>query len=91
MLATLSSWLSTYLIHPLTGLGYQFWSGIGSDIGELAIIGALIQVIRHSTCHQSGCWRVGKHPHGPYKLCSRHHPTVPDGPVTAEHIESYDS
>lgn len=35
-------WFYTYFVHVLSGKGYQFWSGIGSDIGEIALIGALI-------------------------------------------------
>jgi len=29
------------LFHPLHGQGYQFWSGIGSDLGELSILIAI--------------------------------------------------
>jgi hypothetical protein len=37
----------TYLLYPYTGDGYQFWSGIGSDIGELAMVQLVIyNVIR---------------------------------------------
>src|ERR1017187_525388 len=27
------------LLHPLEGFGYQFWSGIGSDAGEITLVG----------------------------------------------------
>jgi len=28
-------WFYTYFVHVLSGRGYQFWSGIGSDVGEV--------------------------------------------------------
>ena len=71
-------------IDNLSGAYYGFWSGVGSDITELALIGALW---RHFNCHQRGCLRIGRHPHGPYKLCKKHHPLVPDQGPTAEHIK----
>lgn len=51
-----------------TGRWYNFWSGSGSDIGELAIVGALL---RHVNCHESGCWRLGHHINGTL-VCKRH-------------------
>lgn len=93
----------TFLLHPI-GLcvgpphaielcrGYNFWSGIGSDIGEVAIIGGLIQIVRHLNCHQHRCWRIGRFTHGHLKLCARHHPKVPDnGHITREHIDAIDA
>jgi hypothetical protein len=60
------------------GPGYGFFSGVGSDIGELAIIGGIIQLYRHHNCHVQGCWRLGrfKHTQGgqEYLLCKHHHP-----------------
>ena len=50
-----------YLLHPLNGLGYQFWSGIGSDFGELTIFTALVLILRHHNCHVKGCRRLGHH------------------------------
>lgn len=38
-------------------------------------------------CHYTGCHWPGRFQHGPYRLCHKHHPTVPsDGRITAEHI-----
>jgi hypothetical protein len=45
----------------------------------------VLGLFRHHNCHVAGCWRLGRHPHGPYRLCSKHHPSVPER-VTAEHI-----
>ena len=48
------NWLSHLLLStywPETGRGYAFWSGPGSDIGELAIVGALADVARRMVRH----------------------------------------
>lgn len=57
---------------------YNFWSGLGSDFGEVVLIGGVIQIVRHTNCHVKGCWRVGKHPvvGTPYKVCRVHHPDL---------------
>jgi hypothetical protein len=75
----------TDLLHPLSGSGYQFWSGIGSDIGEVVIIGGLYGLLRKHNCHAKGCWRIGRHPVDGtnYIVCRRHHP---DDKPTAEQI-----
>lgn len=69
----------TYLLHPYVGNGYQFWSGIGSDIGEVSLIGALMMVYRHHNCAAPRCLRIGKHltADGLHKLCRRCHPDLP--------------
>jgi hypothetical protein len=55
---------------------YNFWSGFGSDIGEVVIIGAIYQVYRKHDCHAKGCWRIGRHvvDGTPYITCKKHHP-----------------
>jgi hypothetical protein len=67
----MSHWLSTavrvYLLHPLTGAGYAWWSGAGSDLGEITIIAV---VIRYLNCNEKGCWRFG-YPHHGHK-CRQH-------------------
>ena len=81
-------WIAHHLgTDNLSGGYYGFWSGFGSDISELAIVGGLISLARTHNCHVKGCWRIGKHPtaDGLYKFCSLHHPDVPDkvtGPKT---------
>ena len=49
---------------------YGWWSGFGSDLGEVTLLGGAIAVWHHHNCHNGGCWRLGKHatPDG-YKLC----------------------
>jgi hypothetical protein len=54
---------------------YNFWSGFGSDLGELLILGGIIQFFKHHNCHVQGCWRVktSNDPtiHAP--ACRKHH------------------
>jgi len=86
------TWLLTVTgIANMSGRWYAFWSGIGSDIGEAALIGGAFEFYRrHLTCHVDSprfCWRPAIHPvvGTPYRTCKKHHPAVPDK-VTAEHI-----
>lgn len=75
MLASLVSWWSTYMLHPLEGNGYQFWSGIGSDLQEPTLIVGIALFLRHHNCHVHGCWRRGFVVFGTsYLACSHHHP-----------------
>jgi hypothetical protein len=77
------------LLHPYSGLGYQFWSGLGSDIGEVSIFGALVGGIlaywHHHNCHVHRCWRLcwHAHPGHGHPVCKRHHPhkVLPGGEV----------
>src|SRR5215472_19120722 len=78
MLASLGSWFSTYALHPLEGLGYQWWSGMGSCLSYIS--GPTIALTawwHHKNCHVRGCWRKG-HPdpeHG-HPVCRRHQPNL---------------
>ena len=75
---------------------YAFWSGIGSDFGELTLvisaITGLVLLLRfyktHLTCHVTTCNRPALHPviGTPYRTCAPHHPTVPDDVITPDHI-----
>ena len=74
-----------------TGCGYAFWSGFGSDIGEVTIVGGLITIVlgvwtKHN-CHVHGCPWLSWHPdpeHG-HPVCKKHHPDShqnnPDHPL----------
>lgn len=57
---------------------YGFWSGFGSDLGELTLISGAVAWYVHRTCHVNRCWRLGRHPHQhdgvTYQLCRKHHP-----------------
>jgi hypothetical protein len=73
------SWLvSVSGIADEAGRWYAFWSGPGSDIGELAIIGGMITLYRKHACHEPRCWRIGHHPvpGTPYMACRKHHPAL---------------
>lgn len=69
-----------------SGPWYLFWSGIGSDISELAIVGGLIAFWRKHTCHVGRCWRFARHAHTvdgvTYQLCSKHHPIARKDPLS---------
>lgn len=72
------------LLHVLglddaSGRWYLWWSGIGADLGYLAVVGGLYR--RHN-CEIKGCPRLGRHiTAAGAHLCRRHHP---DGPLTVE-------
>ncbi len=66
------------LLHPLSYWGYQWWSGAGSDLGELTLIfsvlGSMYLLYRHHNCHIDGCKAVGRNDpvvHAP--ACHKHH------------------
>jgi hypothetical protein len=87
-------WLAVHTgLDDLSGPWYGFWSGIGSDLGELALIGAVAtatyQLVRKYNCHEPGCWRVGAHPAagGQFLLCYRHHPDFQGRKPTHDMIE----
>jgi hypothetical protein len=64
---------------------YNFWSGSGSDLGEITIIAGLIAVYRKHNCHVLRCWRLARLPvpGTPYVTCRKHHP---HGAPTAEQV-----
>jgi hypothetical protein len=71
-------WLLHWLaIHTGTvnegGPYYGFWSGFGSDLGEIALIGAVLGMVRRHKCHQARCWRIGRHTVDGTPWCDRHH------------------
>jgi hypothetical protein len=91
-LASATSLTWYWIWHPLVGPGYQFWSGVASDFGEVTLLGAVIVAYRRINCHSKGCWRVGRHRmvDGKYVLCS-HCLKKGDGEpqtVTAAYIHS---
>lgn len=73
---TVHSLFGGYFWHPLAGDGYQFWSGIGSDVGEITMVTALYIWIKTHNCHVRGCWRLKWHGHPDHghPVCRRHHP-----------------
>jgi hypothetical protein len=54
---------------------YDAWSGFGSDIGEVAVVGGLVTLVRHQTCEVHRCWRLGRHQTAAqHRVCRKHHP-----------------
>jgi hypothetical protein len=54
---------------------YDFWSGAGSDLSEVALLGGLIGFLRHRNCEVKGCWRLGRHQTAAqHNVCRKHHP-----------------
>ena len=76
-------WLLHILgVDNLSGRWYGFWSGFGSDIGEAAIVGGLMTMVRHRNCEVKGCWPLGRHATAAgHRVCRKHHP---DDHLTAE-------
>jgi hypothetical protein len=79
----LGHWLQIHLgITNEAGPYYGFFSGSGSDLGEIAIlggIGTLLAGLWHKfNCHNEGCMRIGLHPlaGGAYVVCRKHHAEI---------------
>lgn len=71
---------------------YNFWSGLGSDIAEFAILGGLISIYRKHVCHQHGCWRFSRHTSkAGHALCHKHIAMPLDSldltPIHSSHLE----
>jgi hypothetical protein len=74
MIGALLHWLA---VHTGTvneaGPYYGFWSGFGSDLGEVALVGAVLGGYKKHNCHQPRCWRIGRHVVDGTPWCNRHH------------------
>jgi hypothetical protein len=77
---------------------YNFWSGLGADIGGLTILGGALGVYRKHNCHVAGCWRIAKQQviGTSWMVCHHHHPAgrpTPDDLVQAhaEHVQFRDA
>jgi hypothetical protein len=67
-----------WLLHGLgiddtTGPWYAFWSGAGSDLGELALLAGIFGLYHRHNCHTKGCWRIGRHLVDGTPWCNKHH------------------
>lgn len=83
-------WLAHWLgLDDGSGTPYLFWSGVGSDISELGILGALLAHVRAFNCEVHGCWRLGRHTTAAaHRVCRHHHPEdalTADGVAEAHH------
>lgn len=67
-------WLLHFLgVDNEAGHAYAFWSGFGSDLGEVALLGAVLGMFKRHNCHRDGCWRIGRHVVDGTPWCDRHH------------------
>jgi hypothetical protein len=65
----LQHWLAIHLgVDNEPGPYYGFFSGSGSDLGEIALIGGLVAMVRRHNCEVRRCWRIGRH-----KTAAGHH------------------
>jgi hypothetical protein len=64
---------------------YNFWSGMGADVGQVALFGAAIGLYRKHNCHVHRCWRIAKQQveGTTWMVCHKHHP---DGKPTEAHM-----
>ena len=83
---------------------YGFFSGSGSDLGEVAIIGGIATLVaglwHKFNCHNEGCPRIGLHAvaGGTYVVCRKHHRAITGHPhhklttefLTAAHCDHLD-
>lgn len=63
------------VFHPLSGNGYQFWSGIA---GSFIFSVALGTFWHKHNCHEHRCLRLSWHADAEgHPVCKRHHPDHP--------------
>lgn len=75
--------IATFLSQPVV-----YGTSIIEVVAVIALVPTLGMIVGHLICHQQGCFRLGRFPHGHYKLCHVHHPNVPsDGKITQAHIK----
>lgn len=61
-----------------------FFGDFGSDIGELALFGGIMGMLRQHNCEVRGCLRLGRHTTSAgHKVCRKHHP---DEHLTAQDV-----
>ena len=90
MLTWLWHWIE---IHTGTvnesGPYYGFWSGFGSDLGEVTLIASAWVLYRQHKCKT--CPRIAKHPveGTPYKTCHRHATEAHHATLHAHHAEKH--
>lgn len=90
-MAAFWQWLSHVLgLDNLSGPFYGWWSGAGSDLGELALVVGAWTLFRRHNCHAKGCWRIGRHQveGTPHVVCRKHHPT--GEPTHADILRQHD-
>jgi hypothetical protein len=76
--------LAHYLgLNDPSGPIYLFWSGFGSDLGEVTLVAALVGLFRSHNCAVTGCIRTRTFPvaGSPWKACRKHHPHIDESNV----------
>jgi hypothetical protein len=58
---------------PGVAPNYNFWSGSGSDIAEVTLLGMAAGWWHKHNCHEERCWRIGRHAVDGTPWCNRHH------------------
>jgi hypothetical protein len=54
---------------------YGFFSGFGSDLSEIALLGGVLAMVRHRNCEVRRCWRLSRHQTAAgHRVCRRHMP-----------------
>jgi hypothetical protein len=75
----------------VSGRAYGFFSGFGSDLTEIAIIGSLIGLYRHHNCAVKGCPRIAHHgvdgTH--FKTCHKHATLTLHRQLQADHARKF--
>lgn len=72
----LQHWLAVHtgsVNMPGSPPNYDFWSGAGSDLTEVTLLGAVAGWWHKVNCHQEGCWRIGRHLVDGTPYCNTHH------------------
>jgi len=69
-------WFYTYFVYTSCLAGVTSSGAASSDIGEVALIGALAAFWGNHNCHVHRCWRLSWHPskkYGGHVVCRHHH------------------
>lgn len=82
-----------WLLHPLAGQGYQFWSGIGSDFSEITIIGGALLLYKRHNCSVPRCPRLSHHKYEVKETkqytCRPHHTQYWNNLLISQYKEDY--
>ena len=87
----LQHWFAVHMgigTSPRAIFWYSWWSGAGSDLGELTLVGMLIGMYKVKlNCHEPGCPWPGSHTvtsddGAVVRLCHKHHPGVAGNKLT---------
>ncbi len=94
-LLSFQHWLAVHTGSTAIPIGpyYNFWSGFGSDIGEITIITGLVAIYKKNNCQVRRCLSFGHHDWVDpdtsviYRVCRLHHPDHPGKkPLLHKHI-----